>query len=78
MSPDLNPTDHLWDILKWKVEEHQVSNLHQLHDVVMGGWKRFPGATCGTQVNSMPKTVKKSSSHTKNFVAYFCRQFSRH
>ena len=30
MSPDLNPIDHLCDILKRKVEEHKVSNIHQL------------------------------------------------
>ena len=30
MFPDLNPIDHLWDILKWKVEERKVSNIHHL------------------------------------------------
>ncbi len=34
MSPDLNPFEHLWGILKWKVEEGKVSNVHQLHDVM--------------------------------------------
>ncbi len=34
MSPDLNPIEHLWGILKWKVEERKVSNVHQLHDVM--------------------------------------------
>ncbi len=32
MSPDLNPIDHLWGILKHKVEERKVSNIHQLRD----------------------------------------------
>ncbi len=33
MSPDLNPIEHLWGILKQKVEERKVSNIHQLRDV---------------------------------------------
>ncbi len=35
MSPDQNPIEHLWGILKRKVEECKVSNIHQLCDVVM-------------------------------------------
>ncbi len=35
MSPDLNPTEHLWGILKRKVEKHHVSNIQQLRDVIM-------------------------------------------
>ncbi len=35
MSPDLNPIEHLWGILKQKVEERKVSNIHQLRDVVI-------------------------------------------
>ncbi len=40
MSPDLNPIEHLWGILKRKVEERKVSNIHQLRDVIMEEWKR--------------------------------------
>ncbi|KAF7241327.1 Parafibromin [Varanus komodoensis] len=57
MSPDLNPIEHLWGILKWKVEECKVSNIHQLRNV-MEEWKRTPVATCEALVNSMPKRVK--------------------
>ena len=35
MSPDLNPIEHLWGILKPKVEVRKVSNMHQICDVVM-------------------------------------------
>ncbi len=38
MSPDLIPFEHLWGILKQKVEERKVSNIHQLRDVVMEEW----------------------------------------
>ncbi len=40
MSPDLNPIEYLWGILKRKLEERKVSNIHQLHDVVMEELKR--------------------------------------
>ncbi len=52
MSPDLNPIEHLWGILKQKVKERKVSNIHQLRDVIMEVWKRTPVATCEALVNS--------------------------
>ncbi len=69
MSPDLNPIEHLWAILKRKVEERKVSNIYQLRDVVMEEWKRTTVATCEALVNSMPKRVKavleNNGGHTK-------------
>ncbi len=59
MSPDLNPIEHLWGILKRKVEERKVSNIHQLHDVVMEEWKRTPVATCEALVNSCPRGLRQ-------------------
>ncbi len=65
----LNPIEHLWGILKRKVEERKVSNIHQLRDVVMEEWKRTPVATRLALVNSMPKRVKaaleNNGGHTK-------------
>ncbi len=70
MSPDLNPIEHLWGILKRKVEERKVSNIHQLCDVVMQEWKRTPVATCEALVNSMLKRVEavleNNGGHTKH------------
>ncbi len=68
LSPDLNPIEHLWGILRRKVEESKVSNIHQLRDVVLEEWKRTPVATCEALVNSMPKRVKimeNNGGHTK-------------
>ncbi len=71
MSPDLNPIENLWGILKWKVEERKFSNIHQLCDVVMEEWKRTPVATCEALVNSMPKRIKavleNIGGHTKHW-----------
>ena len=69
MSPDLNPIEHLWGILKRKVEVRKVSNIHQLCDVVMEEWKSIPVATSEALVNSMPRRVKavldNDGGHTK-------------
>ena len=69
MSPDLNPIEHLWGILKWKVEVCKVSNICQLCDVIMEEWKSIPVATCEALVNSMPRRVKavldNDGGHTK-------------
>ena len=69
MSPDLNPIEHLWDILKRKVEVRKVSNIHHLRDVIMEEWKRTPVTTCEALVNSMPKrveaVVENNGDHTK-------------
>ncbi len=69
MSPDLNPIEHMWGILKRKVEERKVSNIHQLRDVVMEEWKRTPVTTCEALVNSMLKrdkaVLENNGGHTK-------------
>ncbi len=58
MSSDLNPIEHMWGILKWKVEKHHVSKIQQLRDVIMEEWKRMPATTCAALVNSMPRRIK--------------------
>ncbi|KAJ7335054.1 hypothetical protein JRQ81_012995 [Phrynocephalus forsythii] len=68
MSPDLNPIEHLWGILKQKVEVRKDSNIHQFCDVAMEKWKRTPVATCKA-LKSMPKRVRavleNNGGHTK-------------
>ncbi len=58
MSPDLNTIEHMWGILKRKVEKHHVSNIQQLRDIIIEEWKRIPATTCAALVNSMPRRFK--------------------
>ncbi len=36
-SPDLNPIEHLWDVVEWKIRimDVQPTNLQQLRDAIM-------------------------------------------
>ena len=74
MFPDLNPIEHLWGILKRKVEV--CKNICQLCDVVMEEWKSIPVATCKALVNSMPSWVKavldNDGGHTKYWQLTWC------
>ncbi len=70
MSPDLNPIDHMWGILKHKVEERKVlTSTSSVMEPVMEERKRTPVETCEALVNSLPKRVKavleNNGGHTK-------------
>ena len=71
MCPDLNPIEHPWGIIKLKVEERKVCNIHQLRDVVMEEWKRIPVATCEFLVNSMSKRVKAVLENNGGLTKYW-------
>ncbi len=57
MSPDIN--EHLWGILKLKVEEHKVSDIHQLRDVVMEEWKRTQWQPVKLWWTSCPRELRQ-------------------
>ena len=76
MYPDLHPIEHLWRILKRKVEVRKVSNIRQLCDVVTEEWKSIPVATCEALVKSVPRRVKavldNDGGHQKYWQLTWC------
>ncbi len=60
MSPDLNPIEHLWGILKQKVEERKVSNIHQLRVDVKSGILYF----CFSKTCNLKPIFKSLCSQT--------------
>ncbi len=69
MSPDLNPIEHLWGILKRQVEHHSPSSIQSLKEVILEEWKKIDLAKCRQLVHSMPRrlgaVIKNHGSHTK-------------
>jgi len=48
-SPDLNPIEHLWDVVEWKIRALGVHpiHLHLLQDAILLIWaKRMLSAPC--------------------------------
>jgi len=57
-SPDLNPIEHLWDVVEWELRALDVhpTNLHQLQDAILSIWasKEY----FQQLVDSMPRRIK--------------------
>ncbi len=57
MSPDLNPIEHLWGILKRQVEHHSPSSIQSLKEVILEEWKKDRSGKCRQLVHSMPRRL---------------------
>ena len=57
MSPDLNPLEHLWNVLKRQVEQRRPSNIKELKEIALTEWANIPENTCSNLVHSMPRRV---------------------
>lgn len=56
-SPDLNPIEHLWSILKKRVHNRKSASKRELENVIMQEWNSLPSATCQKLVHSMPRRI---------------------
>ncbi len=57
MSPDLNPIEHLWGILKRQVQHHSPSSIQSLKEVILEEWKNIDLSKCRQLVHSMPRRL---------------------
>lgn len=70
-SPDLNPIEHLWTTLKWKLNEYDnpPSGVWELWDRVVEKWGEITEEDCQRLIRSMPRRLKAVVSahggHTK-------------
>ncbi len=59
-SSDLNPTEHLWDVLEREIRimDVQPTNLQQLRDNIMSIWTKISEECFQHLVESMPRRIK--------------------
>ena len=70
-SPDINPTEHLWDYLKRRLNtyETQPKSVHELWERVEKEWNGIPVEECRKLIQSMPRRlaaiVRTKGGYTK-------------
>ncbi|KAA2236352.1 hypothetical protein F0L68_41795 [Solihabitans fulvus] len=70
ISPDLNPIEHLWGVLKRKVEEKKPRNIQQLKQAVEDEWMSIQPATSANLVESMPRRLDAVISNIGSQTKY--------
>ena len=81
-SPDLNPIEHLWAVIKDKVAEKQPSSLPDLCRAIKEVWvKEISKEYCTNLVSSMPRRLaavfQNNGGHTKyRLFEYLCYEMS--
>ena len=58
-SPDLNPIENIWRIMKVKVRKFHTQDINQLKAAIILSWRSLPKNLAQNLVNSMPTRINK-------------------
>lgn len=56
-SPDLNPIEHLWDLLEKKIRQHVITSKESLRNVLQTEWEKITTEETEKLVYSMPNRL---------------------
>jgi hypothetical protein len=57
-SPDLNPIENCWNLMKSKLKEYEFSNINQLREKLIQLWIEMPVEYFTNLAESMPRRLK--------------------
>lgn len=69
-SPDLNPIENLWKIVKNSIAHKRPRNKAELWNFVKAAWEAIPTKTCQDLVNSMPRRCQQVLKNKGNATKY--------
>ncbi|CDQ57597.1 unnamed protein product [Oncorhynchus mykiss] len=60
-SPDLNPIEHIWDIMSRSIHQRHVApqTVQELADALVQVWEEIPGETIHHLIRSMPRRCRE-------------------
>jgi len=68
-SPDLNPIENVWRMLKYRLNRRLPRNLDELHQALIVEWDRLSLDDYGKYINEMPErceaVILARGGHTK-------------
>ena len=70
MSPDLNPLENVWALLKAKVEEKNCKTIKQLKAKIIKEWKALPDDYAANLINSLPKRLLAVIANNGDYTLY--------
>ena len=72
LSPDLNPIEHLWDILGQRIRRRhmQPQRHHELRNALLGEWQNIPQNTINALITSMPRRIAAVSAAKGGHTRY--------
>lgn len=57
-SPDLNPIENLWSIVKQRIDRNNVKNADEFFNRIKDAWYAIPQVTINNLIESMPRRCK--------------------
>lgn len=58
-SPDLNPIEHLWDLLERRIRQHSITSKNMLKEKLLEEWSKIRPEDTKVLVDSMGKRLKE-------------------
>lgn len=70
LSPDMNPIENLWPLLKEKVAQWWSKTLEDLVNAIINEWNELPNELAYNLINSMERRVQSLIDSSGDYTLY--------
>ena len=69
-SPDLNPIENVWYLLKIKIHKRKPKNKDEFINIITNEWLKFDSRILKSLINSMPKRIQQVIENNGDVIMY--------